>query len=1162
MNTQKSAKTAEQIGRLLQETKREELRDFLKSFVEDYIAIGDSPVYGGKHCGSDAEKQGAQMIYDTLQKFGIKAERLPFASTRFQFNDADIFYDGQTRSIKPYACMTVPTPKEGLTGTLVDVHDGHRSFYEETDVSGKIALIETKESFEDGTLAGVLQMKEAAKNGAAAIILYTNEYILNEHTIRATYSAFGPDIPYVTISSADAELLKAEMAENPGFSVTLAVDTEFVPGGGTSYDVIGEIEGRTDERIIYSAHFDHFFRCVQDNVTAVATLLGIAKELKESGYQPERTITFVFSGSHEIGPVNTAAPDLLGAWELLSALKPEWEGKILYDINFEYTALASKTLRGMTSYEMKGMYEDFLEYMPLAMEGLGTVQKKVSLENYYLLTWCDACPFIMKGIPVFMNDSVSEQIYEMISPYLGRDHSNVDNMEVYSSDAHVSNTLWFGCLGVFLDSQSVLAPEFIHRKEVLALTEDEKRYLEEAGISHDAYDRQLERFAWYAKAVSTVLAEYNKAHGVTEESRRINALLLKAQRLLADGTDGLTTDVPSMLSVPHKVYIEKGVVFAQAMALLETDGYAAAYEQALRKLDMVGIEQHFSSGFETEMKELVLGKNATWNEGKCRNFFITGDVTEEKLPEAYRKNTEAIRSVLAEEASCLENVNALLLEVVIKAANSAGKEEMLGWIEGFTRFPHRRTGTPEGLASAKYVEKTFQEIGLADVKIETVRSVMRDCPVYDLKVGGKPIDCFFANGTNRRAETGEFHAELTDVEMVYLGAGEKEDFAGVDVAGKIVLCDVYFKEINARSLLSWTEGAELYDPAGRTENNVTKYDIYTPNNWPYNYLYAKEKGAAGFIGILHNFMDCNYYHEDYVDIVNTGGYMDMPAVWISREDGMKLAEECRRGRLEEDCECKTLAGEYGRKPLAEECGCKPLTADLTVHTVYAEGAARIVSGRLAGKSDDIIVIHSHHDAVNRGAVQDASGMSEVFALADFFAKAPESLREKTMLFVATDSHYTDYEGHAGFLENRRKAGEHIIADFAIEHVAQEMHLDEDNQIVLTGEPETRMLYADEGSGLFTLAKEAVEKYNLDKTVLFPVKGKSGGAYTSDDVCSDAYEFNASGIPVVSLLSAPMYLFHNSDTLDKVHQESLEQIRDLYAYMILKALQLPLSPFCP
>ena len=157
------------------------------------------------------------------------------------------------------------------------------------------------------------------------------------------------------------------------------------------------------------------------------------------------------------------------------------------------------------------------------------------------------------------------------------------------------------------------------------------------------------------------------------------------------------------------------------------------------------------------------------------------------------------------------------------------------------------------------------------------------------------------------------------------------------------------------------------------------------------------------------------------------------------------------------------------------------------------------------------------------------------------------------MFVSTDSHYTDYEGHVGFLENRKQNQEQIILDFAVEHIAQEMDLDENNQIILTGEPETRMIYVSDTGGLLALAKEAAAIYGLEKTVFFPVRKQSSGAYTNDDVCSDAYDFNAAGIPVVSLLAAPMYLFHNSDTLEKVHQPSLKIVLRAYLYMILKAL---------
>ena len=69
---------------------------------------------------------------------------------------------------------------------------------------------------------------------------------------------------------------------------------------------------------------------------------------------------------------------------------------------------------------------------------------------------------------------------------------------------------------------------------------------------------------------------------------------------------------------------------------------------------------------------------------------------------------------------------------------------------------------------------------------------------------------------------------------------------------------------------------------------MKQYNIYSPNNWPFNYLRAKNAGASGFIGILHDFMDCHYFHEDYTDIVNVGGYMELPALWVSKKDGEKL----------------------------------------------------------------------------------------------------------------------------------------------------------------------------------------------------------------------------------------------------------------------------------
>ena len=62
--------------------------------------------------------------------------------------------------------------------------------------------------------------------------------------------------------------------------------------------------------------------------------------------------------------------------------------------------------------------------------------------------------------------------------------------------------------------------------------------------------------------------------------------------------------------------------------------------------------------------------------------------------------------------------------------NRPDKNEMMSWIERFTQWPHRMTGTPEGKASAQYVADTFRELGLEEVAIEPVPSVchfVSDC---------------------------------------------------------------------------------------------------------------------------------------------------------------------------------------------------------------------------------------------------------------------------------------------------------------------------------------------------------------------------------------------------------------------------------------------------
>lgn len=98
----------------------------------------------------------------------------------------------------------------------------------------------------------------------------------------------------------------------------------------------------------------------------------------------------------------------------------------------------------------------------------------------------------------------------------------------------------------------------------------------------------------------------------------------------------------------------------------------------------------------------------------------------------------------------------------------SSKKEMMEWIQHFTQWPHRKTGTPEGYASAEFVREFFQNAGLENVKTEEVPSICHSIERQTLKVGGDSIDCLLANGTNRKEETGNFHSLIENafIELV------------------------------------------------------------------------------------------------------------------------------------------------------------------------------------------------------------------------------------------------------------------------------------------------------------------------------------------------------------------------------------------------------------
>jgi hypothetical protein len=107
--------------------------------------------------------------------------------------------------------------------------------------------------------------------------------------------------------------------------------------GGTSANLWGEIVGSTDpdQVILLGAHYDGYYHSFYDDASGCAIELALAKAIIESGYQPAKTIRFVFHGAEEWGVSNCESDWAKGSYEQITNLHPEWAEQTFALLNID-----------------------------------------------------------------------------------------------------------------------------------------------------------------------------------------------------------------------------------------------------------------------------------------------------------------------------------------------------------------------------------------------------------------------------------------------------------------------------------------------------------------------------------------------------------------------------------------------------------------------------------------------------------------------------------------------------------------------------------------------------------------------------------------------------------------------------------------------------------
>lgn len=441
------------------------------------------------------------------------------------------------------------------------------------------------------------------------------------------------------------------------------------------------------------------------------------------------------------------------------------------------------------------------------------------------------------------------------------------------------------------------------------------------------------------------------------------------------------------------------------------------------------------------------------------------------------------------------------------------KHRMFNVIENMVAIPNKYDGLRRSGCAAEpeiraYLEQEFKDMGITEVSQMDVPFCKETYTSYKLAVANEEIPCFFLRGADFTDAAG------VKAEVIYVGSSIK----GHDVKGKIVLMDVSVQDID---LDAFSKSSRFtLDNTGFFEGKSQPIIIMSAN-WPTEYYAAAEAGAVGILVTLPYESGTDRFYPDVCFRVER----KIPGLYLGKFTGQKLAETIKQAK-------------------------SPLEAHITLEgNVDSQAKSANVIGFLKGETDDAIIISSHIDGSFNGAVQDASGVSVVLALAAFYAEIPSYYRQKDLYFVLDANHYEwNYpQGANVFFDRFPHLLDKACLNIAIEHIG--INAEPINgRYESTGETDLATLVVPQNDSLLTITKMAMQKHNLDRTIipsrlLAGVSGEGRAAYLNN-------------IPTFNYGGLPEYLLLEDDRLELVDKDRLEQVTNVFLDIIDWAMYKP------
>lgn len=574
-------------------------------------AYRTNPVLGYRPAGSKAEFETGEMLKSYMEDLGlsnvrkdeIKVDGWEFEKAVLAYADAA----GERQEVQLGAYQTDFVTKGAETFQVVYVGKGGEKDYADKDVTGKIVLAEINQRDEWWINFPVYQAHE--KGAKALIAVQIGGYgQVDEKALNAQDIAGPPEAAAFSMSFEDSEKLKACLDEKGEITVTLDASSRVMRDVST-YNILGEIPGRRSDRmILLSAHYDSYFSGFQDDNTAVAMMLGIARAFIKMDYQPENTWVFCAMAAEEWGIADSKYDWSTGAYAEVFNVHPEWAGKVIGDFNFELPALSNGNLDGIRcTYEYKDFFEDTLKTLP----ALSPAYPEGVLVSAPIETWSDDFSVAISGIPSMVNEFSAGSF--MTTHY----HSQYDSDAYYNEAAYRFHHELYGLLLMHLDSQSVAPLNFAEVFEQASASLD-VLMCQKSGSRVTALLNLLGQTEEVAEEVYDRIYDINEAGVDSEQCREAENILLKVFKMAQDKYVRLTWEdavvFPQEAAQNNLRYLKKAI-----RALKRKIPDAEAAFEALYEIDNNAYAFQFSKQVYERFTDYVLDQNSDrlqWGRGR------------------------------------------------------------------------------------------------------------------------------------------------------------------------------------------------------------------------------------------------------------------------------------------------------------------------------------------------------------------------------------------------------------------------------------------------------------------------------------------------------------------------------------------------------------------